>query len=155
MLNSYNIILIYNIQSLISQQKVNVFYIVWYWCWRQVPECCCRCSVRTCLPFDLVPSTDRDESCQFAVFLFKLRDDLGLRLRIASLFCRWKRKENAFREVAMPDGRPSAAVNAQKSDCPGAYRGWHLCFLEAYPVKPLSFIKTPRVCSWGVTFKWT
>lgn len=94
----------------------------------RVPKGYCRCSIRTSLPFDLVPSTDIDEPCQFAVFSFNLRG--GLVSRICELIL--QKQENAL-----------GKVETQKSDCPGAYPAWPLCFPEAAPAKPLSSIKSP------------
>ena len=40
------------------------------------------------------------------------------------------------------DGQPSAALEAQKSDCSGAHQEGPLCFPEAPPAKPLSSINS-------------
>ena len=58
-----------------------------------------------------------------------------------SLFLRRRRTPSG--RLPSPDGRPSAAVAFRKSDCPGVYGEWPLCFPEAPLAKPLSSIKKP------------
>ena len=64
---------------------------------------------------------------------------------LVSLFCRRKRMPSE--RLWSRNGQPSAATEAQKSDCPRAYQEWPLCFPEAPPAKPVSSIKSPAFCS--------
>ena len=61
-----------------------------------------------------------------------------------SWFCR--RKRMPLRKFWSPDNQPPAAVDTQKSDCPGAYLEWNRIspmFLQKPPPKALSSIKPP------------